>query len=87
MFMLMFEEVRRLPLWGTGIFALTSLVITGAHDLLGVSWRVLWGVSILYFFVTMGVGEYFSRRRRRRHKEKFERDRAEYERKFENEFR
>ena len=83
---LMFEDVRNFSLWGAGIFGLTSLVVTSAHDWLGVSWRVLYGVSILYFFVTMGVGEYFSRRRRRRHCERMERERAEYERKYEAEF-
>jgi len=79
---LMFEEVRRLPLWAAGIFWVTTFVFQQAHDWLGVSWRVLFACSIVYFLVTLAVGEYFSRRRTRRHKAKM----AEYERQFESEF-
>jgi hypothetical protein len=78
---LMFEEVRRLPLWAAGIFWVTTFVFQQAHDYLGVSWRGLYVGSFFYFVLTLAVGEYFSRRRKRRHRAKM----AEYERRFEHE--
>jgi hypothetical protein len=79
---LMFEEVRRLPLWGAVIFFATSYLCQQAHDWLGVSWQVLFGCSNAYFILTMCVGEYFSRRRTRRHRARM----AEFERQYESMF-
>lgn len=73
---LMFEGVRRLELYGGVIFFVTSFVVEN----IDVSWRVRFAVSSLYFMLTMCVGEYFSRRRTRRHRAKM----AEYEREFED---
>jgi hypothetical protein len=90
---LMFEEARKAPLWGMGIFFVTTFVVQQAHDYLCVSWRVLFGCSILYFMLTMQMGNYFTRRRTRRHKARMaelqaEEDklRAKYESMYEKEF-
>jgi len=75
---LMFEEVRRARHWSVLVFFLTTLLVQQAHDYIGVSWHALYIGSFFYFVLTVGVGEYFSRRRARRHKTRM----AEFDRQY-----